>query len=106
MRDAVIVGAVRTPIGRRKGALAGVHPVDLSAHVLQALVERTGLDPADVTVQAVVGHVDDADELTATETVAMAHVGAADGVDRFEAVVPLPAAGLTGYTYLDDSPQA
>jgi len=48
MRDAVIVGAVRTPIGRRKGALAGVHPVDLSAHVLQALVERTGLDPADV----------------------------------------------------------
>jgi len=36
--------------------------------------------------------------LTATETVAMAHVGAADGVDRFEAVVPLPAAGLTGYT--------
>ena len=46
--DAVIVGAVRTPVGRRKGGLAGVHPVDLSAHVLRALAERTGLDPADV----------------------------------------------------------
>ena len=46
MRDAVIVGAVRTPVGRRNGGLAGVHPVDLSAHVLQALAERAGLDPA------------------------------------------------------------
>ncbi len=48
MRDAVIVGAVRTPVGRKKGGLAGVHPVDLSAHVLRALVERTGFDPAEV----------------------------------------------------------
>ena len=48
MRDAVIVGAVRTPIGRRKGGLAEVHPVELSAHVLRALAERTGFDPADV----------------------------------------------------------
>ena len=46
MRDAVIVEAVRTPVGRRKGGLAGVHPVDLSAVVLAALVERTGIDPA------------------------------------------------------------
>jgi len=45
-RDAVIVEAVRTPVGRRNGGLAGVHPVDLSAHVLQALAERSGLDPA------------------------------------------------------------
>ena len=37
-RDAVIVDAVRTPVGRRGGGLAGVHPVDLSAHVLEALV--------------------------------------------------------------------
>jgi acetyl-CoA acyltransferase len=44
----VIVGAVRTPIARRKGALAGVHPVDLSAHVLRALVDRVGLDPVRV----------------------------------------------------------
>jgi acetyl-CoA acyltransferase len=47
-RDAVIVDAVRTPIGKRNGALASVHPVDLSAHVLTALVERTGVDPATV----------------------------------------------------------
>jgi len=48
MRDAVIVGAVRTPVGRRNGGLAPVHPVDLSAAVLRALTERTGIDPADV----------------------------------------------------------
>ncbi|MEV6845360.1 acetyl-CoA C-acyltransferase [Actinoplanes sp. NPDC051411] len=48
MRDAVIVGAVRTPVGRRKGGLAGVHPVDLAGHVLRALEQRAGFDPADV----------------------------------------------------------
>jgi acetyl-CoA acyltransferase len=48
MRDAVIVGAVRTPVGRRKGGLSHIHPVDLSSHILTALAERTGLDPADV----------------------------------------------------------
>ncbi len=46
MRDAVIVDAVRAPIGRRRGALSGIHPADLSAHVLEALVERTGVEPA------------------------------------------------------------
>ena len=46
MRDAVIVAAVRTPVGKRNGGLSGVHPVDLSAHVLKALAERTGIDPA------------------------------------------------------------
>jgi acetyl-CoA acyltransferase len=45
MRDAVLVDAVRSPIGKRNGALKEVHPVDLSAHVLNALVERTGIDP-------------------------------------------------------------
>jgi acetyl-CoA acyltransferase len=47
-RDAVIVGAVRTPIGKGKasGALYGVHPTDLLAHSLRILVERTGIDPA------------------------------------------------------------
>ncbi len=47
-RDAVIVDAVRTPVGKRNGGLSGVHPVDLSAHVLEALAQRTGLDPAQV----------------------------------------------------------
>jgi len=46
MAQAFIAGAVRTPIGRRNGALAGVHPVDLGAHALRALVDRTGVDPA------------------------------------------------------------
>jgi acetyl-CoA acyltransferase len=46
MRDAVIVEAVRTPVGKRNGGLAGTHPVNLSAQVLIALAERTGLDPA------------------------------------------------------------
>lgn len=46
MREAVIVDAVRTPIGRRNGQLAGWHPVDLLALTLRALVDRTGLDPA------------------------------------------------------------
>jgi acetyl-CoA acyltransferase len=48
MRDAVIVGAVRTAVGRRGGGLSGVHPVDLSGLVLRALADRTGLAPADV----------------------------------------------------------
>jgi acetyl-CoA C-acetyltransferase len=48
MTDAYIAGAVRTPVGRRNGGLAGVHPVDLGAHALRALVERTGIDPAAV----------------------------------------------------------
>ncbi|SEL25944.1 acetyl-CoA acyltransferase [Blastococcus sp. DSM 46786] len=46
MRDAVICAAVRTPVGKRGGGLSGVHAVDLSAHVLQALAERSGIDPA------------------------------------------------------------
>ena len=45
-RDAVIVDAVRTPIGRRKGSLAAIHGVELSAHVLRSLAERSQLDPA------------------------------------------------------------
>jgi acetyl-CoA acyltransferase len=45
MRDAVICAAVRTPVGKRGGGLSGVHAADLSAAVLTALAERTGLDP-------------------------------------------------------------
>jgi acetyl-CoA C-acetyltransferase len=48
MNEAYIVDAVRTPVGRRGGGLAGVHPADLGAHSLEALVERTGIDPAAV----------------------------------------------------------
>ncbi|WP_369258621.1 thiolase family protein, partial [Geodermatophilus amargosae] len=48
MRDAVIVEAVRAPVGKRNGGLSGVHPVDLSAHVLTSLAERAGVDPAEI----------------------------------------------------------
>lgn len=46
MRDAVVVEAVRTPVGRRNGSLAGVHAAELSAMVLGALADRAGFDPA------------------------------------------------------------
>jgi acetyl-CoA C-acetyltransferase len=46
--EAYIVGAVRTPVGKKKGGLSAVHPTDLAAHTLSALVERTGVDPAAV----------------------------------------------------------
>ena len=47
MADAYIVDAVRSPTGRRKGGLAGVHGADLGAHVLKALVERNGIPDGD-----------------------------------------------------------
>lgn len=48
MREVVIVDAVRTPVGKRNGGLSAMHATDLSAVVLGALVDRTGLDPATV----------------------------------------------------------
>lgn len=48
MPEALIIDACRTPIGRYGGALAGVRPDDLAAHVIRALVERTGVDPASI----------------------------------------------------------
>src|SRR6185437_7423327 len=62
-RDAVIVGAVRTPIGKGKlgGALYDVLPVDLLAHSLKELVNRTGIDPAliDDVISGAVSQVGD-----------------------------------------------
>jgi acetyl-CoA acyltransferase len=59
MQDAVIVEAVRTPVGRRNGGLSGIHPANLSAHVLQSLVGRAGIDPAliDDVIWGCVGQV-------------------------------------------------
>ncbi|WP_432993627.1 acetyl-CoA C-acetyltransferase [Dactylosporangium sp. CA-233914] len=48
MTEAYLVEAVRTPVGRRGGALSAIHPADLGAHVLTALVKRSGVDPAAV----------------------------------------------------------
>jgi acetyl-CoA acyltransferase len=61
MRDAVFVDAVRTPIGKGKpgGTLSGVHPVDLHAHAIRSLTERTGIDPAlvDDVISGAVGQI-------------------------------------------------
>jgi acetyl-CoA acyltransferase len=46
MAEAVIVEAVRSPVGKRNGGLSGIHPAELSAQVLNGLVERAGVDPA------------------------------------------------------------
>jgi acetyl-CoA C-acetyltransferase len=61
MAEAYIVEAVRTAGGRRKGALAGVHPADLGGAVLDALVERTGIDPTAIE-DVIVGCVSQAGE--------------------------------------------
>jgi acetyl-CoA C-acetyltransferase len=57
LSDAFIVEAVRSPVGRKKGGLAAVHPADLGAHVLKALVERSGIDPV-VVDDVIFGCVD------------------------------------------------
>jgi acetyl-CoA C-acetyltransferase len=48
MAEAYIIDAVRTPVGKRGGGLSQVHPADLGAHVIRALMDRTGVDPAAV----------------------------------------------------------
>ncbi|NBM17904.1 acetyl-CoA C-acetyltransferase [Streptomyces sp. GC420] len=57
MSEAYVVDAVRTPVGRRGGTLAGVHPADLGAASLTALMERTGIDPGAVE-DVILGCVD------------------------------------------------
>src|SRR5437764_1399570 len=56
MPEAYIVDAVRTPVGRRGGALSQVHPADLGAHVIRALVERTGIDRGEMERFALESH--------------------------------------------------
>ncbi|PRB12566.1 acetyl-CoA C-acetyltransferase [Microbacterium sp. MYb62] len=57
MAEAFIIDAVRSPVGRRGGSLAGIHPADLGAHSLTALVERTGIDPGAID-DVVLGAID------------------------------------------------
>jgi 3-oxoadipyl-CoA thiolase len=49
MPDAYLIDAVRTPMGAYRGALAGVRPDDLAAHTIRAVVDRSGVDPAEIT---------------------------------------------------------
>jgi acetyl-CoA C-acetyltransferase len=57
MAEAYIIDAVRTPVGRRGGGLSRVHPADLGAHSISALIDRTGIDPGAVD-DVVFGNVD------------------------------------------------
>src|SRR6476659_5112270 len=57
MAEAFIIDAVRTPVGKRGGGLSTVHPADLGAHSIKALMDRTGVDPAAVD-DVVFGNVD------------------------------------------------
>ncbi|CAD5141703.1 3-oxoadipyl-CoA/3-oxo-5,6-dehydrosuberyl-CoA thiolase [Microbacterium sp. Nx66] len=57
MAEAYIVDAVRSPVGRRGGALAEIHPADLGAHSLRALVDRIGIDPGAVD-DVILGAID------------------------------------------------
>jgi acetyl-CoA C-acetyltransferase len=56
MTDVVIIDALRSPIGRRNGGFAGVHPADLLSNILAGLVERSGVDPSEIE-QVVTGCV-------------------------------------------------
>jgi acetyl-CoA acetyltransferase len=64
-REAWIVGAVRTPVGRHGGVLAAVRPDDLGAIALEALMERTGVPPGEVE-DVFFGCANQAGETTAT----------------------------------------
>jgi acetyl-CoA acyltransferase len=61
MSEAFIIDACRTPRGRRKGGLAGVHPIDLLCVPLTRIIERTGIDPAEID-DAVIGCVTETSE--------------------------------------------
>ena len=56
-REAYVIDAVRTPVGKRGGGLAAQHPADMGAHVIEAVVERTGIDP-EVVDDVIFGCVD------------------------------------------------
>ncbi|MGE3287841.1 MAG: alpha-glucan family phosphorylase [Pseudonocardia sp.] len=78
-------------------------PVVGAPMTVRAEVHLAGLDPSDVCVEAAIGRVDEADELSDVVAVQMKHIertgpGGDVTADRFEAVVPLPQAGLAGYT--------
>ncbi|MCU1480943.1 MAG: putative beta-ketoadipyl CoA thiolase with thiolase-like domain [Subtercola sp.] len=57
MPEAFIVEAVRTPVGKKNGGLSATHPVDAAAHVLSAVVERSGIDP-NVVDDVILGNTD------------------------------------------------
>lgn len=69
----VIIDAVRTPIGKRGGGLSTMHPAEVLSTVLQSLVERTGIDPAEVG-QVVGGCVSQVGEQSFNITLSLIHI--------------------------------
>ncbi|HEU5307164.1 MAG TPA: steroid 3-ketoacyl-CoA thiolase [Acidimicrobiia bacterium] len=95
MRDVVVVEAVRSPVGRRKGGLSGVHAADLLGAVQRAVIDRSGIDPAEVgqVVGGCVGQVGmQAANVTRTAWL--------------QAGLPLEAAATTVHTQCGSSQQA
>ena len=95
MRDVVVVEAVRTPVGRRNGGLSGMHSADLLAEVQRAVVERSGIDPAEVS-QVVGGCVGQVGMQAANVT----------RTAWLQAGLPLEAAATTVNTQCGSSQQA
>ena len=82
-----------------EGAGVGDTPEVGNVLELRAVVDLAGLEPTDVTVQAVYGRVDEADELRAPSYAPLADAGVGDdGLRRFEGTVPLARAGSFGYS--------
>jgi len=80
--EAYIVGAVRTPTGRKKGSLAAVHGADLGAHAIKSLIERTGVDPGQID-DVVFGCVDQVDRWPATLRAPVGSRGPAGACSRY-----------------------
>src|SRR6516165_3514563 len=102
MAEAYLVDAVRTPVGRRGGGLAGAHPADLGAHVIRALLARTGADPLAVD-DVVFGCVDtlgpQAVDIAAQAVLSgTADLVVAGGVQNMS-MIPIAAAMLAGQAY-------
>src|SRR6266536_2699659 len=93
MPDAVIIDAVRTPMGRYRGALAGVRPDDLAAGAIGAAVERTGIDPAEI-VDVYLGAVNQASRAIRLGEGDLYLAGGVESMSRAPWVVPKPEAGL------------
>ncbi|KAA1426072.1 thiolase family protein [Nocardioides antri] len=97
MSEAFILDGVRTPIGRHAGALAGVRPDDLAALVVRAVVDRSGIDPADID-EVVLGAANQAGEDNRNVArMATLLAGLPDSVPGFT-VNRLCASGLTAIT--------
>src|SRR5690242_10858250 len=102
MAEAYLVDAVRTPAGRRGGGLAGAHPADLGAHVIRALLARTGVDPLAVD-DVVFGCVDtlgpQAGDIARTAWLAAGLPEAVPGGVQNMSMIPIAAAMLAGQAY-------